>query len=56
MDSRVRSTSVPGRQGEQGAGLGSWAKERCVGLTLGLFAEPLLASRGQDPVGIVKST
>ena len=32
----------------------SWASKRCVGLTLRLFAELLLASREQYPVGIVK--
>ena len=32
----------------------SWASKSCVGLTLRLFAELLLASREQYPVGIVK--
>ena len=33
----------------------SWASGRYVGLTLGLFAELLVASREQYPMGIVKN-
>lgn len=33
----------------------SWASERCVGLTLGLFAELLVASREQYPMGSVEN-
>lgn len=56
-----RSKSVGRRQGEQGGwesrapSPDSWAKERCMGLTLRWFSGLLLASREQYPMGIVKN-